>query len=220
MLFGYLNDKKEFDAKDVEEVAREIFEETQDTSFVQAQRAPDHASGSGSDLANTPPDAGVQPRKVGRRQRQATTAGKELDASSREDMNHLLAGLNAWQFNERLGRLEQSLQQLELINGTTLSLLQKIVLSIVPDNEPSPTKPPSIVSDNEAPAEESSSIASDNETSSEKSSSISPGTRTKTKRSKLRNPRKASPRPASSGELPLNEPSIVPSIPSSNTTNT
>ncbi len=60
MLFGYLNDKKEFDAKDVEEVAREIFEETQDTSFVQAQRTPNHASG--SDLTNTPPDAGVQPR--------------------------------------------------------------------------------------------------------------------------------------------------------------
>jgi general secretion pathway protein A len=218
LLFGYLNDKKEFDARDVEEVAREIFEETQDTSFVQAQRTPNHASG--SDLTNTPPDAGLQPRKVDGKQRQAAAAGKELDASSREDMNHLLAGLNAWQFNERLGRLEQSLQQLELINGTTLSLLQKIVSSIVPDNEPSPTKPPPIVLGNEAPAEESSSIASDNETSSEKSSSISPGTRTKTKRSKLRNPRKASPRPASSGELPLNEPSIVPSIPSSNTTNT
>ena len=52
MLFGYLNDKKEFDARDVEEVAREIFEETQDTSFVQAQRAPDHALASGSNLAN------------------------------------------------------------------------------------------------------------------------------------------------------------------------
>jgi general secretion pathway protein A len=206
MLFGYLNDKREFDAKDVEEVAREIFEETQDTSFVHAQRAANHASGSESDSTNTPPDTGVQLQKVGRKQRQAVTTDKELNVSSREDLNHLLAGLNAWQFNERLGRLEQSLQQLELINGTTLSLLQKIVLSIVPDNEGVP--------------EESSSIVSDNETSSEKSSSISPGTRTKTKRSKLRNPRKVSPRPASSGELPLNEPSIVPSILSSTTTKT
>jgi general secretion pathway protein A len=195
MLFGYLNDKKEFDAKDVEEVAREIFEETQDTSFVQAKRAANHAPASGSDLANISQDAGVQPRKVGRRQRQAVTTDKELDVSSREDLNHLLAGLNAWQFNERLGRLEQSLQQLELINGTTLSLLQKIVLSIVPDHETSPKEPPSIVQDDETTAKESSSITHE--------------TRRKAKRSKLRVPRKVPSRPVSSGELPLNEPSSI-----------
>ena len=196
MLFGYLNDKKEFDARDVEEVAREIFEETQDTSFVQAQRAANHASASGSDLANTPPDAGVQPRKVGRKQRQAATAGKELDVSSREDLNHLLAGLNAWQFNERLGRLEQSLQQLELINGTTLSLLQKIVSSIVPDNESSPKEPPSIVPDNEVPAKEASSVAHEAEEE-------------RAKRSKPRIPRKVSPPPHLRANYPLNEPSSI-----------
>jgi hypothetical protein len=123
----------------------------------------------------------VQPPKVGRKQRQPVTTDKELDVSSREDLNYLLAGLTAWQFNERLGRLEQSLQQLELINGTTLSLLQKIVLSIVPDKEGTPKE----------------------------SSTIVPETKTKTKRSKPRITQKTPSHSVSSGELPLNEPSSV-----------
>jgi len=110
-------------------------------------------------------------------------------------LNHLLAGLNAWQFNERLGRLEQSLQQLELINGTTLSLLQKIVSSIVPDSESSPKEPPSIVPDNEVPAKEASSVAHQ--------------ARRKAKRSRPRIPRRVSPPPVFSNELPLDEPSSI-----------
>ena len=135
MLFGYLNDKKEFDARDVDEVAGEIFEETQGNSSDQRQRAAGRASRSGSNLANIPSDGDVQPPNTSKRRRRSAAPVKEFEVSSREDLNHLLAGLNAWQFNERLGRLEQSLQQLELINGTTLSLLQKIVSSLVPDNE-------------------------------------------------------------------------------------
>jgi general secretion pathway protein A len=138
MLFGYLNDKKEFDAKDVEEVAAEIFEETQGKASIQVQRAIGRASESESNPANAPLGGVVQPRNVSRKRRQPAARAKKLNNSSGEDLNHLLAGLNAWQFNERLGRLEQSLQQLELINGTTLSILQKIVSSIVPKNETSP----------------------------------------------------------------------------------
>ena len=66
----------------------------------------------------------------------------DIAVSSRDDLNQLLAGLNAWQFNERLARLEQSLQQLEMINGTTLALLQKLVPSIAPpESEAQPGQP-------------------------------------------------------------------------------
>ena len=181
MLFGYLNDKKEFDAKDVEDVAAEIFEETQGKSSIQAQHSASRAIGSESNPANVPSDVEVQPRNVGRKRRQATTRAKKLNGSSREELDHLLAGLNAWQFNERLGRLEQSLQQLEIINGTTLSLLQKIVSSIVPDNETPP----------------------------EGSSSIAPKAMTKAKESKPQIPRNVSRHLGSSVELALNESFIV-----------
>ena len=181
MLFGYLNDKKEFDARDVDEVAGEIFEETQGNSTTQRQRAAGRASRSGSNLANIPSDADVQPPNTSKRRRRSAAPAKEFEVSSREDLNHLLAGLNAWQFNERLGRLEQSLQQLELINGTTLSLLQKIVSSIVPDNE--------------APAEDSSSIDGE--------------IRTKAKQSKAHAHQEVSPGAVSSGELTLNESSLI-----------
>jgi putative secretion ATPase (PEP-CTERM system associated) len=177
MLFGYLNDKKEFDARDVEEVAGEIFEETQGSSTIQRQHATGRASRSGSNPANVPSDADVPTRNAPKRRRRSAAPAKEFEVSSREDLNHLLAGLNAWQFNERLGRLEQSLQQLELINGTTLSLLQKIVSSIVPDHE--------------APAEDSSSIDREK--------------RTKAKQSKAQPHQGASPGAVSLGELALNE---------------
>ena len=177
MLFGYLNDKKEFDARDVEEVAGEIFEETQGSSTIQRQRAKSRASRSGSNPVNVPSDADVPPRNATKRRRRLAPPAKEFELSSREDLNHLLAGLNAWQFNERLGRLEQSLQQLEMINGTTLSLLQKIASSIAPDNE--------------APAEDSSSIDSE--------------MRKKANRSKAHTPHEVTPGAASSGELALNE---------------
>ena len=66
----------------------------------------------------------------------------DIAVSSRDDLNQLLAGLNAWQFNERLARLEQSLQQLEFINGTALSLLQKLVPTIMPAQaQPQPGEP-------------------------------------------------------------------------------
>jgi len=64
LLFGYLNDKKEFNAKDVDEVARKVSEEIKGSSSVLSQRAQDRASGSGSNLAiaNRWPDAQAEPK--------------------------------------------------------------------------------------------------------------------------------------------------------------
>ena len=99
-----------------------------------------------SEFAGAAQETVAQPPKPTRRHRQSVVPASDLSGSSREDLAALLEGLNAWQFNERLGRLEQSLQQLEVINGTTLSLLQKIVSSIAPEGtllpkEHSPTAP-------------------------------------------------------------------------------
>jgi signal peptidase I len=64
LLFGYLNDKKEFNARDVDEVARKVFEEIKGSSSVLSQRAQVQASGSGSNLAivNRWPDAQAEPK--------------------------------------------------------------------------------------------------------------------------------------------------------------
>ena len=100
MLFGFLSDKKNFDEKDVDEVAREIFEETMGgttqvgTSFNSA----------------TPFDASPFAK-----------------SGTSEDPVAFLAALNGQQFGERLARLEQSMIQLEKINSATLSLLQQVL---------------------------------------------------------------------------------------------
>ena len=130
LLSGYLNDKKEFGSADVDEVSREIDEETRGaTSFENRSAIPETA---GLD-PETPEAEAVAPRKPAkRRRREPSGSAMEIAVSSHDDLSHLLAGLNAWQFNERLARLEKSLQQLEIINSTTLSLLQKLVTSNSP----------------------------------------------------------------------------------------
>jgi general secretion pathway protein A len=104
MLFGYLSGKTEFDEPDVEEVAREIHEETMGgTTQMEADLSPSVPSSYSSS-----PSRGVEGGLSG-------------------DPIALLASLNIQQFGERLGRLERSLLQLEKINSSTLSLLQQLV---------------------------------------------------------------------------------------------
>lgn len=107
MLFGYLSGKKEFDEPDVEEVAREIHEETMGSTTqvgVSYASAPAHSPYT-----------------------QLNAAGVAADGNLTSDPAALLASLNVQQFGERLARLERSLLQLEKINGATLTLLQQLV---------------------------------------------------------------------------------------------
>jgi len=139
LLLGYLTDKKAFQAADVEEVAREIEEETRGSTSV--QRSENRLEDTQHDPRLSETDT-LPRRVVRRRRRESNGQGMDIAVSSRDDLNQLLAGLNAWQFNERLARLEQSLQQLEMINGTTLSLLQKLVPTIMPAQaQPQPGEP-------------------------------------------------------------------------------
>lgn len=139
LLLGYLTAKKAFQAADVEEVAREIEEETRGSTSV--QRSENRLEDTQHDPRLSETDT-LPRRVVRRRRRESNGQGMDIAVSSRDDLNQLLAGLNAWQFNERLARLEQSLQQLEFINGTTLSLLQKLVPTIMPAQaQPQPGEP-------------------------------------------------------------------------------
>lgn len=111
LLSGYLSGQKEFSCSDVEEVAREINEETlgSNTPVINgySPAAPSSTSPSPYTNLNLP---------------HFNTDGEPF-----EDPVALLAGLNVEQFGERLLRLERSLLQLEKINGATLGLLQQLV---------------------------------------------------------------------------------------------
>lgn len=108
LLFGFLNHQKNFDVADVDEVAREIFEET----IGGATQIPSDYSFNGSSAS---PYSGNAP----------TTSDGTYQAP-----HELLATLNASHVAERLERLENSLLQLERINSATLSLLQKAFANI------------------------------------------------------------------------------------------
>jgi putative secretion ATPase (PEP-CTERM system associated) len=106
LLFGYLNQQKNFDIADVDEVAREIFEETIGGT---TQVSPQYNLNAGT--SNSPYSVTTN-----------TTGGADASQAPQE----LIATLSAEHIAERLARLENSLVQLERINSATLSLMQQI----------------------------------------------------------------------------------------------
>ena len=103
LLFGFLNHQKNFDVADVDEVAREIFEETIGGSTqVQQQYAL---------------SAGESPSPY--------APGAMTENSDHLPPHEMVALLSAEHLAERLIRLEQSLTRLERINGATLNLMQQ-----------------------------------------------------------------------------------------------
>lgn len=105
LLFGFLNQQKNFDLADVDEVAREIFEESIGGT---TQVSPQYNLGAGN--CNSPYSA--------------TTAATNAPDSSQASQE-LIATLSAEHIAERLARLESSLVQLERINSATLGLMQQ-----------------------------------------------------------------------------------------------
>lgn len=117
LLFGYLNQQDSFDSSDVDEVAREIFEETiggETQISLQGNLMPASLATLSNDASHSYTTANTLPPE------------------------QLLAVLNAEHVAERLARLEQSLLQLERINSATLNLMEKLVRS---DSLPSDSKP-------------------------------------------------------------------------------
>ncbi len=141
LLSGYLNDKREFNAADVEEVAREILEETQGSgpSQTRSDRAvQEELLAPNVDVDDIVAKLPQVTQKYSRGRKSQLPQGQGLNAA---DLNQLLSGLNAGQFNDRLARLEKSLHQIEVINATTLALLHKIFASTSTEDIPNPKIP-------------------------------------------------------------------------------
>lgn len=114
LLFGYLNQQDCFDASDVEEVAREIFEET----IGGETQIPLQSNLGVSSVGNFPHDP-----------------SRTCSASDTLPPEQLLAALNAEHVAERLARLEQTLLQLERINSATLNLMEKLFQKVIINSE-------------------------------------------------------------------------------------
>lgn len=112
LLMGYLSGKSTFSGADVDEVAREIYEETLAPASKPVQF-------SGTDSLIMPPTEGLVA--------DAELQALGIDAQPAEDPAQLIARLNAGHLGERILRLERSLLRLERINTATLSLLQQLV---------------------------------------------------------------------------------------------
>ena len=148
LLSGYLNEKREFSAADVEEVAREILEETEGrnvpampmgvTPPATSQATESAAVGGadlGAELAKVLATLAPTSPKNGRSRKKHQAALTFAGGNHGVDMQQLLGALNAGQFNERLARIERTMHQLELINAATLALLSK-ALENSPDEAP------------------------------------------------------------------------------------
>lgn len=113
LLLGFLGGKSTFSGTDVEEVAREIYEET-------------YASSPRRTTADKPTHADATAPNAF----DIDLTSLEIDAQAAEDASNLLAHLNSDQLAERILRLERSLLRLERINSATLSLLQQLVAGL------------------------------------------------------------------------------------------
>lgn len=115
LLFGFLGGKTTFSQEDVNEVAREIYEETSaPPTYVPSQSSRESAVSS--------PVGVVEPGNL-----DADLARLELDVAAAEAATRKIAGLQSNQMSDRITRLEQSLLRLERINSATLTLLQNLV---------------------------------------------------------------------------------------------
>ncbi|HMW55898.1 MAG: XrtA-associated ATPase [Candidatus Accumulibacter phosphatis] len=119
LLSGFLNGKSEFTRADVEEVAKEIKEETQSASQLPANppiEAGDHAS-----VSLQPTDSSIPDIDLSR---------LTLDASTADQAARVISDLKSGQVEQRLIRIERSMFRLERNNAALLSLLQQLIDAI------------------------------------------------------------------------------------------
>jgi general secretion pathway protein A len=114
-VVGFLNGKSEFTRADVEEVARELREETQSTSQITSSKNMD-----GGQAAINPQltDSGILDIDLSR---------LAVDPSTADQASRVIADLRTGQSEQRLIRIERSMVRLERNNAALLSLLQQLV---------------------------------------------------------------------------------------------
>ncbi|MBK7674462.1 MAG: AAA family ATPase [Candidatus Accumulibacter sp.] len=115
LLSGFLSGKSEFTRADVEEVARELREETQSTAQITSSQNMD-----GSQAAINPQltDSGILDIDLSR---------LAVDHSTADQASRVIADLRTGQSEQRLIRIERSMIRLERNNAALLSLLQQLV---------------------------------------------------------------------------------------------
>jgi len=117
LLSGFLSGKKAFTRSDVEEVAREIREETQAAGNRPAVSAP---------LA-APAGEGISPQLTDSAILDIDLSRLEFDTSTAEEATRIIADLRNGQNEQRLIRVERSLMRLERSHASLLALLQQLV---------------------------------------------------------------------------------------------
>ena len=116
LLSGFLAGKSEFTRADVEEVAKELKEETQaTTSKIDSSRLSD---GADSAAVQQLTESGILDIDLSR---------LELDASTAERASRAIADLKSGQTEQRLIRIERSIVRVERSNAAVLSLIQQLV---------------------------------------------------------------------------------------------
>jgi general secretion pathway protein A len=115
LLSGFLSGKSEFTRVDVEEVAKELREETQSTSQITSGKNMD-----GGQAASNPQltDSGILDIDLSR---------LAVDPSTADQASRVIADLRTGQSEQRLIRIERSMVRLERNNAALLSLLQQLV---------------------------------------------------------------------------------------------
>ncbi len=114
LLSGFLTGKTDFARVDVEEVAREIREETQPSSSQATNKTGDGDSATNPQLT----DSGVLDIDLSR---------LAMDPSTADQASRVIADLRNGQAEQRMIRIERSMFRLERNNAAVLSLLQQLV---------------------------------------------------------------------------------------------
>lgn len=117
LLSGFLAGKSSFTRADVEEVAREVNEETLSAGAQAGKRGDSaRAAGDGIDVQLT--DSAILDIDLSR---------LEFDSNTAEEASRIISDLKSGQNEQRLIRLERSLMRLERTNASMLALLQQLI---------------------------------------------------------------------------------------------
>lgn len=115
LLFGYLAVKKEFGPEEVEEVAREINDETFSAGY-------SNTDGGGEGRGQRAGGALADPAML-----DMALSGLEMDASAADEATRAIADLKNGITEQRLVRLERSMIRIERSSAAILTLLQQLV---------------------------------------------------------------------------------------------
>lgn len=116
LLSGFLADKKEFGPDDVEEVAREINDETFSPSYFNKESVAGERRGERAG-ASLPDNAMLD----------LALSGLEMDANAADEASRAIADLKNGITEQRLVRLERSMIRIERSSAAILTLLQQLV---------------------------------------------------------------------------------------------